>query len=103
MWELTVNRELVTFRVFRLEDVLTGDCPGSDNEEGGLEVILVQVLEEPRCVRRWSVIETSGAKVSITLTYACDGVPHTPGKLFGAGRDVAWASALATSPPADGS
>lgn len=79
-----VNRELVTFGVFRLKDVLTRDRSRSDNEEGRFEVNLVQVLQQSRSVRRWSVIVT-----------------HTPCKLLRAASDVALASAPTASPPTD--
>lgn len=68
-----VDGDLVTSGVFRLEHLRSGKDSRTDDEEGRLDVLLVQVVEQDGGVRRWSVI-----------------VRKTPGKLVGALSDIGF-------------
>lgn len=78
-----VNRNLVTLLEFGLEHLRARDDTRTDHEEGGLEVVLVEVFEQGRSVGRGAVI-----------------VRETPGVGVGTGGDVSGTGALTARPPA---
>lgn len=52
-----VNRDLVAGGVLELEHIRARDDAGTDDEEGGLELLNLEVVEDERSVGRGSVIE----------------------------------------------
>lgn len=78
-----VHRDLVTGEVLLLEERGVGERARADDEEGGLEVVLVEVVEEVRGIGRGAVV-----------------VGQAPGELVGAADDVGRAGAPAAGPPA---
>jgi len=78
-----VDGDLMTRHVLGLESCGIRDCAAADNEEGGVDALLVQILQKIRGVRGWAIIE-GGA----------------PGELVGAGNDVGRATAVTAGPPA---
>ena len=78
-----VDCDLMTRHVLGLESRRIRDGTAADNEKGGVNVFLVQILQKIRGVRGWTIIE-GGA----------------PGELVGTGNDVCRSTAVATGPPA---
>lgn len=51
--------DLMSTHVLALEVARSGDDPRADNKEGGLETLLVKVLDEIRGIWRWAIIEAA--------------------------------------------
>lgn len=81
----SVDRDLVASKVLGNEDIGVRQDTGANDEEGRLDVVGVEVVEEERSVGRGSVIEGD-----------------TPVELVGADRDVSLTGAATTSPPTTG-
>lgn len=79
----SMNAKLMAIHVLSLEHLGPGDGATANDEESGLQVVLVQELKKIGSVWRWTIIERS-----------------TPGQLVLAGDDIGRTRTVTTSPPA---
>jgi hypothetical protein len=79
-----MDSNLVTLEVFFLKKGRVRDDTRADDEKGGLEVNLVQIVKEIRRVRSRAIV-----------------ICETPGVLLRAGGDIGFARATTARPPTD--
>lgn len=92
-----MHSDLVLLHVLVLKDIGIRNYTGADDEEGGLEIVLAQVLQKI-CGRTGTVSRTSAVLRTRTII-----VSETPGELVRTGSDILWGDTTTTCPPTDAS